>query len=332
MNRSGCKFFIDSRPWKELLCQSEHKAFDINEGELIRIFLTEENEEQILFIHSHHLAGDGQSVFILLNDIMNYLDGHTLTYKPMVCIDRSYLENKAKLDPMMKAYINNVNKEWEKRSRNFNWDNYYEIHKKYWDKHYSEVEFKTYDIKALKDRCPKGATVNSLLVAEILKDYPQCEVVGIPVSIRESGGMSNQTSSVYVKYKYDSDKTFETNVCDVHKEIHNAINDINTKYYVLLFMERLCPSLIDAILLQAHGCYDDEFCEKMARDMGYTDETNVDVGISNVKKIDIPSVHEKFIIKDIVGIPPKVTYVKDIIGISTYEDILTICYHKIKKY
>lgn len=41
---SGCKFFMNTYPWEELFCQSEKRPFALNEGELVRTFLTKENE------------------------------------------------------------------------------------------------------------------------------------------------------------------------------------------------------------------------------------------------------------------------------------------------
>ena len=74
MKSSGCKFFKDNRQWNELLCQSEKKPLALNQGELVRIYLTKESNQTILFIHAHHLTGDGKSVLILLNDIINSLN------------------------------------------------------------------------------------------------------------------------------------------------------------------------------------------------------------------------------------------------------------------
>ena len=59
MGISGCGFIIDNCSWKELLHQSEKRPFALNEGELVRTFLTKENEQLILLIHAHHLVGDG---------------------------------------------------------------------------------------------------------------------------------------------------------------------------------------------------------------------------------------------------------------------------------
>lgn len=327
----GCKFFLDSRSWKELLYQSEKKPFALNEGELVRTFFTEENKQAVLFIHAHHLVGDGQAVLILLDDIVSSLDKQLLTYKPMLSVERKFLEKRAKLDTGVKLYIGWMNQKWQKNARVFTWDDYYRVHKKYWDKYVSEIEWKSYNVKELKVRCPKGITINSYMIAELLREFSEYEVVGIPVSIREDEGMSNQTSGIAVKYKYNYKSGFEVNANRVHKAIYKKLNNKNMKYFILLFMERLCPSLIDAVLLQSHGCYQNKLTEKMAKIMGYIGDGGRDLGVTNLNKIDIPNVHERFVIKDILFVPPKVSYAKEVIGISTYADKLTVCYHKMNK-
>lgn len=330
MEVCGCKFFLDSRSWKELLYQSEKRPFALNEGELVRTFLTEENKQLILFIHAHHLVGDGQSILILLNDIVNSLNKQSLTYKSMISVERNFLEKRAKLVIGTKLYIKWLNQKWQKKARAFTWDDYYAIHRKYWNEYVSEIEWKTYNMKELKARCPKGITINSYIITELLKKHPECEVVGIPVSIREDVGMSNQTSGIAIKYKYNYKWAFEVNADRVHAAIYKKLKNRNMTYFILLFMERLCPSVIDAVLLQSHGCYQNKLTEKMAKVMGYTGDGGRDLGVTNLNKIDIPNVHERFTIKDIIFVPPKVSYAKNVVGISTYEGVLTVCHHKMK--
>lgn len=328
MGSSGCKFIIDICSWKELLHQSEKRPFALNEGELVRTFLIKENEQLILFIHAHHLVGDGQSVLILLNDIVNSLNKQPLTYKPMLSIERSFLEKRAKLTTGTKLYIKVLNQKWKKNARAFTWDDYYAIHRKYWNEYISEIERKTYDIKELKAKCPKRITINSYIITKLMREHPECEDVGIPVSIREDVGMSNQTSGIAVKYKYNSQKTFEVNANMVHKAIYKKLKNRDRKYFVLLFMERLCPSLIDAVLLQSHGCYQNKLTEKLAKVMGYIGDGGRDLGVTNLNKIDISNVHGRFVITEIMFVPPKVSYAKKVVGISTYADTLTVCNHR----
>ena len=329
MGSSGCKFIKDSCSWKELLYQSEKRPFALNEGELVRTFLTKENEQLILLIHAHHLVGDGQSVLILVNDIVTSMNKQPLAYKSMLSVERNFLEKRAKLGKGTKLYIKWINQKWQKNARSFTWDDYYAIHRKYWNEYASEIDWITHDIKELKVKCPKGITINSYMITELLREHSECEVVGIPVSIREDKGMSNQTSGIAVKYKYNSKKTFEQNANRVHKAIYKKLKNRDMKYFILLFMERLCPSLIDAVLLQSHGCYQDKLTEKMAKVMGYIGDGGKDLGVTNINKIDIPSVYERFVITDIMFVPPKVSYSKKVIGISTYADKLIVCYHKL---
>ncbi len=101
------------------------------------------------------------------------------------------------------------------------------------------------------------------------------------------------------------------------------------KYFILLFMEQLCPSLIDAVLLQSHGCYQNKLTEKMAKVMGYIGDGGRDLGVTNLNIIDIQNVYARFVIEEIMFVPPKISYAQKVIGISTYADKLTVCYHKI---
>ena len=330
MKTSGCKFITDTRHWNKLLYQSERTPFALNKGELVRIFLTMESNQTVLFIHAHHLVGDGKSVLILLKDIIDSLNSQQLTYKPMLSIDRGFLEQRAKLPQITKLYIKAVNKKCNKQAMNYTWDDYYSIHKKYWAKHYSDIQFKSYNAKKLKAKCPDNVSINSYLIAELLREYPECKVTGIPVSIREDNSMSNQVSGISVKYKYNSKKTFECNTEQIHKAIYKKLNSRNMKYFILLFMERLCPSLTDAVLLQSQGYIQNKLAEKMAKIMGYTGDGGRDLGVTNLNKIDIKNTNEKFVIEDVLFIPPKVSYSKNVIGLATYKDKLNVCYHNMK--
>jgi NRPS condensation-like uncharacterized protein len=324
---TGCRFISDNSPWETLLQESERRPFALCDGELVRIYLTNQN----LLIHAHHLVGDGKSILILLGDIMSALNGQTPTYKPMTSIDRKFLEQRAKLPLLTKLYINSLNRRWNKQAKAFTWDDYHAIHRKYWDENVSEIRLESYDLDKIKEKCPKNVSINSFLVAELVQKYPQCKVVGLPVSIREDNAMSNQVSGIVVNCKYDPQKSTADQVSHIHKSIYKTLGSPLWKYFVLLFMERLCPSLIDAVLLHTHDCYRNPFAAKMANVMGYTGPRSRDLGVTNLGRIDIPAVHKNFTIEDILFVPPKVSYAKQIVGVSTYGNKLTLSYHNMKK-
>lgn len=327
---SGCKFITNNKPWNQLLCESEKTPFELDKGELVRVFLTKEKDQPILFIHAHHLVGDGKSVLILLNDIIKSLNTEPLTYKPMLSVNREFLEEKAKLPILTKLYIKSVNRKWKKNNISFTWNDYYSIHKKYWNNHTSDIQLKNYNPKELKSKCPENVSINSYLITELLKENPEYKVVGIPVSIREDNSMSNQVSGITATYKYNFKKPFAVNAKLLHKVIYKKLNSNLMKYFILLFMEQLCPSLTDAVLLQSHGCFNNKHIEAMTKVMGYTGNSGRDLGVTNLNIIDIQNKYEQFAIEDIYFIPPKVSYAKNVVGISTYNNKLTLCHHNMK--
>ena len=332
MESSGCKFFFDSRSFITIIKESEKNPFAIQKGELVRTYLTIENQEMVLLIHAHHLVGDGKSILILVKDVMDGLSGKQPEYKPMFLIDQRFLRKKAKLRLGIRLALKKVNRKWEKVGKAFTWEDYYDVHKRYWESHSSEIEVKTYSANELKKNCKNGATLNSYLITDFLRKTTESKVVGIPVNIREEdNGMSNQTSGISIKCQYQTDKSFEENLSIIHKEIYKMIRNVNMKYFILLFMGQLSPSLVDSILLQTHGCYQNKLSKKMAGIMGYIGKEGRDLGVTNLTRIDIPNDYGSFRIEDILFIPPKVSYTRNVVGVCTYGDNLTVCHHKMKR-
>lgn len=331
LGESGCNIIIDNRSWEEIIKASEKQAFDLKDGELVRTFIITESDEITLLIHAHHLAGDGKSMLILIKDILYSLDGKTPVFKPLLLIDYDYLIKRASLPFGIKMFVKSMNSRWLKKNKTFSWDDYYAVHEKYWSCHSSDFDIKTYNVDELKKQCVNGATINSILVTDVLKNSQESKITGIPVSIREDNdSMSNQTSGISVEYPYNDNKTFAENLAEMHRQIYRRLNRTNKKYFVLLFLTSLCPTLIDSVLLQSHGCYSDSLSEKMAEIMGYSDKKKSDIGISNLGKIHLPDSIDKIRVSDVIFIPPKISYSKEVIGAITLGNRLTVCRHKMK--
>lgn len=329
---SGCKVSFDERPWQEIINDSRRMPFAIDQGELVRTFISSHGNGISLIIHAHHLVGDGKSIVILLKDIAAALDGTEPEYKPMLLIDDKYLSERSKFPTGCKLILKNVNRKWAKCGKSFTWDDYYAIHEKYHQRHLSVPIIETYNVVELKESCPKGITLNSFIITKLLSENPDYAVTGIPVSIRENNNsMSNQVSGISLKYRYNSCITYEENLEVFHKMLKNKISKQLYKYFVLHFMECLSPSIIDAVLMQTHGCYSCKLSEKMAHIMGYTDKNSRDLGVTNLGVIDIEPNHKNYEIKDIIFIPPKVSYTKNVVGVSTFGGKLTVCKNEIIK-
>lgn len=324
MDHSGCTVFIENQNWEELLRESEKNTFAIKEGELVRTYITGDEMEYVLFIHAHHLAGDAKAVLILLQDIFDALNKKKLFYKPLILFDPGTLQKKARLPWWVYQYTKRLNQKWKKWESAAGWKEYDKIHEKYWNTHETRLAVKNYPLHEIKEKCGDGITVNSLLVAELLRENPLCKKTGIPVSIRDNVSMSNQTSGIEIAYSYQKNQTFEQNTRKVQRKIKTRLKNPRQKYFVLMFLAQLAPTLIDAILLQVHGCVKNPIAQKAAEALGYTGKRKRQLGVTNLGKITFLNKENLFEIKDVLFIPPMVSYTKNVVGISSFGDTLHI--------
>ena len=157
------------------------------------------------------------------------------------------------------------------------------------------------------------------------KYQKKCEV-GIPVSIRESKNeaMSNLTSGISINHLYNTKKTFAENAIQVDAKIKWKLQEKSV--FALQFLAELPMTLIDAVLLNTHDCYSGRLANQTAKIMGYIGKTR-DLGITNLTKIDIPVHYGRYKIKNIIFVPPAVSYSHNIIGISTVNGKMTFSFH-----
>lgn len=333
MSESNCKIEIKSadKNWIELVYQNQKFPFAIDKGELVRVFIIPSEDKTQLIIMAHHLAGDGKSIIYFVKDIMNALSDVPLTYKPLTLLERN-LPLKG-LPVIARLYARYCRHKWNNRF--FTWQNYYDIHNKYWAAYSSDIQYETLSMEEtqrIKAEAKQiGCSVNSYIVTFFLQKNPNTSKVGIPVSIRQdkNEAMSNLTSGIWINYKYDFKKSFAQNAMQVHKRIIRKLK--RHKVFVLQFLTLMPMTLVDAVLLNTYHFYSDRLAEKNARVMGYTEKYKKDLGISNLTIIDIPAAYGNYKIDNIIFVPPAVSYSNNIIGVSTYNGKMTISYHNIIK-
>ena len=324
---SGCKTMITDKNWIDLVRENEKLPFEIDKGELVRAFIIPADTGTQIMIMAHHLAGDGKSIIYLIKDIMNALAKKTLTYKPLVLLKKnSFLD--ARLSVSAKLYARYCKRKW--KDCFFTWQDYYNIHHKYWETACSDIKYKTLSVSETEQIIEKakqiGCSVNSYLVTLFLQKYQKKCEVGIPVSIRESKNeaMSNLTSGIRIKHLFDTEKTFAENAVQVDAKIKSKLQ--SSRFFALQFLAELPMTLIDAVLLNTHDCYSDRLAKQTAKVMGYIGKTR-DLGITNLTVLNLPVLYGNYKIKNIIFVPPAVSYAHNIIGISTINGKMTISFH-----
>lgn len=332
MTESGCRVMVAKGEWQELVRKNEKIPFRIQEGELVRVFLIADKEDIKMLIMAHHLAGDGKSILYFLEDVMNALIGKKLDDKPLELITKESLSKKSKLFLGIRAYVSRVNRKWMKKGKVFTWKDYDTIQEKYWKLNSSHILFRTFSEKELtniKEAAKKAeVSINSYIITAFLKADLKKKVVGIPVDVREHNhSMSNQVSGISITHPYSEKSTFEENMKAVHKKIGRQLKNPYEKYFVLQFLAALSPTLLDSVLLCTHGCYQNMISEKLAAVMGYLGDKTRDLGITNLGKLWLDKEYGPYKIKQIIFVPPAVSYARHVLGVSTWENEMTITYH-----
>lgn len=247
---SNCKITITDKNWIELVKENEKLPFAIEKGELIRTFIISEETDTKMVIMAHHLAGDGKSILYLIKDILNALVKNPLTYKPLVLLKRDSFPD-TRLSVSAKMFLHYCKRKWKKRY--FTWQDYYDLHNKYWTAACSDIQYKTLSTaeteQIIENAKQIGCSVNSYIVTMFLQKYQKKCQVGIPVSIRESKNeaMSNLTSGIRINHLYHTEKTFAENAMQVDAKIKWELR--KKRVFVLQFLAELPMTLIDAVLL-----------------------------------------------------------------------------------
>lgn len=336
LSQTGCKVFEEHRSWREVMHESEKNTFRINEGELVRSYIFPKEEGCTLLVMAHHIMGDGMALILFLQDILCNLTDKEVDYRPLNREGIEQVPSDLKLPFFENTAIKNWNTMWEKNGRIFTWQDYYNIHEKFWSCRQSDIEYEVIEkeeLNEIKAECKKQEiTVNSYMVAKFLHRNREYENFCCPISLRGSNrSISNQVALLRMPYKYNKKKTFIENAKELHKIIRHHIEDRNKKYYISLMLGKLAPTLLDSVLMYTYGGYNNWISKLVATIMGYVGNRKTHLSITNLQNVDLKTDYKRFQLKDIAFMAACMSATKDVACISTFQDKMTISYCNIKK-
>lgn len=333
MKESGCSVSITDQDWLAVSHENEKHPFQINSGEMMRVFICTSDDKIRLLIMAHHLVGDGKSITYFIEDVMRALSGEMLEYKEMRLITDESFPKEAKLPKYFRWYANRFNWKWRHSGCIFSWEDYETVHKTYWLRHSSQVIYESFlpeEVDELK-ACAReiGVSLNSYIATAFLRADKENRCIGIAVDARDdhNRAMANQATGISADHIYSEKLSFAENAKAVHRKIYEKLKRPVMRYFILQFMPLFTPTLIDSILLNTYQLYENKTTRKLAQVMGYRGNKTRDLGITNLTRLDIPSVYGKYAIREVLFIPPVVSYAKHIIGVVTMEDGMRISYH-----
>lgn len=331
LSKTGCKVFIDSRNWQEIMHESEQETFRIDEGELVRSYIIPEKDGCSVFVMAHHIMGDGKALIMLLEDILCHMEGKEVQFRPLNKDGVEKLPPGAALKPGTERGIGALNAMWEKNAKIFTWDDYYMVHEKFWSAKQSQLRVETIEkeeLDAIKAACKESdITVNSYIVTKMLREHPEFDNFCCPVSIRgENRSIANCVTLVRMAYKYNPRKSFEKNAKKVHKRIRRYLENNQKKYFIGLSLCSIAPSLLDSALMYTHGGYQNRLSEKVAKLFGYAGDNKTHLSVTNLQNLDFEASGERFAVRNVVITAACMSATERVACVSTFRDTMTISY------
>lgn len=337
MAQTGCKVFVDSREWLDIMHENEKNAFRINEGELFRIFIipNEEMQEYTLFMMAHHIIGDGKSLLLLLEDILANISGKEVEYRPLNNDGAQLPANGIKSAFIVRVVLKMLNRMWNKEGKVFNWEDYFYIHKHFWKDKASDVRVETRDcdeIEQIKAKCKElGITVNSYIITEVLREHPEYQNFSLTLSIRgENRSISNKVSSLRIVHAYDVQKSFEENAKQIHALVKEHLEDERKRYAIFLNVKEMDHNLLDASLMYTHTGYQNKIAAILASRIGYCGKDRTKTCVTNLNKISIEPDYGRFRLENVFGIAAPMSAVENVICVGTYDNKMTVVYTEVR--
>lgn len=335
LSQTGCKVFVDRRSWQDIMHESEKRTFRIDEGELVRSYIIPQETGCFLLIIAHHIMGDGKALIMLLEDILCNLTGKEVTYRPLNREGTEKIPSDLRLPFVAKAGINALNGMWKKRGTIFTWQDYFDVHEKFWNSKQSEVQFEVIEkdeLSEIRTKCKKwDITVNSYIVTKLLQGHPEYENFCCPISLRGSNrSISNQVALLRMPYKYHTKKTFEENAKEVHKIIRQYMDDKKKKYFISLNVRKMAPTLLDSSLMYTHGGYKNNVSKMVAGLMGYVGEKTTHLSVTNLQTVELEKDYGTFRLNNIAIMAACMSATRNVACVSTFQDKMTITHCNVK--
>lgn len=303
---------------EEIMIKEFQKAFDLDNGPLIRFIIINQKSQTYLLICCHHVICDGLALVYLTNDIFKAIAYPEYKIKQInkpILQDENTVPEKLKKSFLTKLVINSINKKWQKKDLIFDASKYSEIQNEFWNNHKPGIliwDLSKEQTKRLVKRSKEnGVTINTTITTaflraekDVLNKKEYSEEVIISVSLRDylrdnpEDTMGFFASAIRPKLRYEADKGFWDNAKDFHKKIKRLITETNVfKSQVIGLFN---PNFIDALALGKFNKCEDKTVKKMIQKKKMN-VINTTFTLTNLGRISIDEEVRQHMITSILG-------------------------------
>jgi hypothetical protein len=293
--------------WIGVVQESCQIPFEFDAQPAIRFVLVQSPTTSELIILCHHIICDGLSLAYLARDLMVHLGDPTREVEVLpdpVPIDRDNIPEDVSLNPVVRFFINRMNKKWEAEKIVFDQEDYRDLNKAYW-MHYSHqmlsVELSGAQTSALVERCrSEGVTVNSALTTAFVGaqtiqqgENPLHPSIGVAGSLRDrlqrpvGEVMGFYAGVVTLKYKHNRNIGFWENARRFHRRVRPLFNNRNLLKDLLAWCY-LEPTILESIHFKKLGGLVPQHFPRYQKISDFSKRDDVVLSILKRDKIDSP--------------------------------------------
>jgi len=258
--------------WIKVQHEESKRPFEFDVRPAIRFILVHSTDVSELIILCHHIICDGLSLAYLARDLMVHLGDPAKDVEILpgpVPVDLNNMPAGVSTNPVVKFFINRINKGWRKEKVHFDQEDYENLNEVYWmnAKHrIFSIELSEAQTDSLVRRCKEeNSTVNSALTTAFVgaqqiiqggkKELSNIYIAGnLRDRLEKPAGeeMGFFAGTVTLDYSYDEKKVFWDNARRLNQKVQPLYTNKN------LFKEGLTwchlePAILEAINFKRLG-------------------------------------------------------------------------------
>jgi NRPS condensation-like uncharacterized protein len=251
--------------WISIHTEESKKPFEFDKRPAIRFLLVQSQKISELIILCHHIICDGLSLAYLARDIMVYLGDPEKKVEILpnpTPIDLSNLPKNVSLNPVVKFFINRINRGWQKDKIHFDLEDYQNLNEAYWmnAKHrILSIELTESQTDSLVKLCKdENTTVNSVITTAFVGSqqiiYPDRKIlssIAIAGNLREhiqipaGEEMGFFAGAITLEFSYNKQRSFWDNTRRLNQKVQPLYTTKN------LFKEQLNYCYLEPGILES---------------------------------------------------------------------------------
>jgi len=327
--------------WLAVMAEEHTFLFDLEKGPLIRYILLWSKDKSDLVINCHHSICDGTSLYTLIEDIMECLEGkvvrETIDAPP---ISELVPPDRRKVGLIRKLVIGLLNRIWSRNEHLFSDQDFEKLHRVYWDTNQPLVRSYILDekeVKKLVTKCHEyDVTVHTAICTAFVK--AQAEIQGtkedfrkythMPVNLRErlTGQIDKAfgfyATAIIAELELEPNLTFWDSASRLHGIIRACL-DNDAQLFRLFQMGILHPTLLDSTYFTRFNLFKNKISRIVANSMGL-DGLIAGIAITNLGKKTLEKKNGQLELESIFGPSVYTDIIEKVISVITLNGCMYI--------